>query len=509
AYVAVTSSYLTQTIEGLEGLLQMPFGCGEQNMMMFAPDAYIVRYLRESGQLKPEIMAKAEKLMITGYQRELTYRHSDGSFSAFGESDEEGSLFLTAFVLKCFSQAEDLIYIDDSILDEAEDWITSHQNADGSFDTVGFICHEEIMGGLKGKNALTAYVAIALLEAGEQVASDRAIDFLEGELDGIEDAYTTAIVAYALGLAGSLRAGDAREMLMELAHEDENGLHWGDVVEPLPWGEGEDIMPRGPMMPNRSVAIETTGYATLALIKHGDAFNASRAAKWLVSQRNAYGGYGSTQDTVVALQALTEYATDARADVDLTISIEAGGEEKELRITQDNFDVLQIVEVPINGEVEISVEGRGEAIAQIVERFNLPEAEQGEEILKIEVDYNTTQVEVNDLVEVSVELEFAPPIDMEAGMVVLDVSVPTGFSPVTDSIADVVEKDGQIKRYEIAGRKVIFYIENMLPGDIVAFTFDVKAVYPVKTKGVTSEAYSYYKPEIRGETLGQAMVVAE
>jgi CD109 antigen len=363
------------------------------------------------------------------------------------------------------------------------------------------------MGGLKGKNALTAYVAIALLEAGEQVASDRAIDFLEGELDGIEDAYTTAIVAYALGLAGSSRADDAHEMLMELAHEDENGLHWGDVVEPLPWGEGEDILPRGPMMPNRSVAIETTGYATLALIKHGDAFNASRAAKWLVSQRNAYGGYGSTQDTVVALQSLTEYATDARADVDLTISIEAGGEEKELRITQDNFDVLQIVEVPINGEVEIRVEGRGEAIAQIVERFNLPEAEQGEEILKIEVDYNTTQVEVNDLVEVSVELEFAPPINMEAGMGVLDVSVPTGFSPVTDSIADVVEKDGQIKRYEIAGRKVIFYIENMLPGDIVAFTFDVKAVYPVKAKGVTSEAYSYYKPEIRGETLGQAMVV--
>jgi len=214
-------------------------------------------------------MAKAEKLMITGYQRELTYRHSDGSFSAFGESDEEGSLFLTAFVLKCFSQAEGLIYIDDSVLDEAEDWITSHQNADGSFDTVGFICHEEIMGGLKGKNALTAYVAIALLEAGGQVASDRAIDFLEGELDGIEDAYTTAIVAYALGLAGSSRADDAHEMLMELAHEDENGLHWGDVVEPLPRGEGEDIMPRGPMMPNRSVAIETTGYATLALIKHG------------------------------------------------------------------------------------------------------------------------------------------------------------------------------------------------------------------------------------------------
>jgi len=500
AYVAVTSSYLTQTIEGLEGLIQMPFGCGEQNMIVFAPDVFITKYLEESGQLKPEIMAKAEKLMITGYQRELTYSHRDGSFSAFGESDKEGSLWLTAFVLKCFSQATDLIYIDDSILDEAEDWITAHQNGDGSFDPVGFVCHEEIMGGLEGKNALTAYVVIALLEAGEKVASARAIDFLESELIEIEDAYTMAIVAHALELARSGSTDEAHEKLMGLAHEDEYGLHWGEI---------DEILPRGPMRPSKSVATEATGYATLALIKHGDALNASRAAKWLVSQRNAYGGYGSTQDTVVALQALTEYSTDARADVDLKISIEAGGQKKLLTVTQDNFDVLQVVEVPVNEEVKISVEGKGEAIAQVVERFNLPEAERGDEILKIDVDYNTTQVEVNDLVEVSVELEFAPPIPMEAGMVVLDVSVPTGFAPVRESIAEVVEKDEKIKRYEVAGRKVIFYIENMLPGDVVAFSFNVKAMYPVKAKGVSSQAYSYYKPEIRGETLGQAMVVSE
>ncbi|MEE9583574.1 MAG: alpha-2-macroglobulin family protein, partial [Dehalococcoidales bacterium] len=124
-YIALTSSYLTQTISGLEGLIQMPFGCGEQNMILFAPDVYITKYLEESGQLKPEIMAKAEKLMVTGYQRELTYRRSDGSFSAFGESDETGSLWLTAFVLKSFSQARDLIYIDDSVLEEAKTWITS------------------------------------------------------------------------------------------------------------------------------------------------------------------------------------------------------------------------------------------------------------------------------------------------------------------------------------------------------------------------------------------------
>jgi CD109 antigen len=41
----VTSSYLTQTIDGLEALLQMPMGCGEQNMILFAPDVYITKYL--------------------------------------------------------------------------------------------------------------------------------------------------------------------------------------------------------------------------------------------------------------------------------------------------------------------------------------------------------------------------------------------------------------------------------------------------------------------------------
>ncbi|HEY87875.1 MAG TPA: alpha-2-macroglobulin [Dehalococcoidia bacterium] len=510
AYIALTSSYLTQTIDGLEELIQMPFGCGEQNMVVFAPDVYITKYLQESGQLKPEIMAKAEKLMITGYQRELTYRRSDGSFSAFGQSDSEGSLWLTAFVLKCFAQARGLMYIDDSILEEAAAWISAHQNNDGSFDSVGFVHHQEMMGGLQGKNALTAYVAIALLEAEEKVAAGRAIDYLESELNNIEDAYAMAITTYALELAQSDISGDAYQKLMELAQEDEDGLHWGsrlDEPEPIApkLGRSEQYMSVA-----RTADIEATGYATMALIEHGDSFNASRAAKWLVSRRNAYGGYGSTQDTVVALQALTEYSTGTRADVDLMIKIEATGEEKELRIRQDNFDVLQIVEVPVNEEIQISVQGKGEAIAQVVKRFNLPEIEkEEEEILKVSVDYDVTQVEVNDLVTVSVELEFNPPVEMEAGMVVLDVSVPTGFAPVVESITRVVDEEENIKRYEVAGRKVIFYIENMFPGDIISFDFQVKALYPVKAKSVSSQAYSYYKPEIRGEALSQELTVSE
>ena len=38
------------------------------------------------------------------------------------------------------------------------------------------------MGGVKGKDTLTAYVAIALLEAGETDAADKAIGYLEGRV---------------------------------------------------------------------------------------------------------------------------------------------------------------------------------------------------------------------------------------------------------------------------------------------------------------------------------------
>ena len=92
-------------------------------------------------------------------------------------------------------------------------------------------------------------------------------------------------------------------------------------------------------------------------------------------------------------------------------------------------------------------------------------------------------------------------------MIVLDVSIPTGFVAVTETVTDIVKKEENVKRYEVAGRKVIFYIENMFQGDRLAFSFNVRAIYPVKAKGVSSQAYSYYQPNIRCETLSEEVTV--
>ena len=493
AYVALTGSLMTQSIEGLDQLLQMPFGCGEQNMILFAPNVFVTRYLKETDQLKPEIMAKAEHLMLVGYQREMTYQRRDGSFSAFGDSDAEGSLWLTAFVLKTFAEAQEIIYVDPAVLDAASVWLESHQQSDGSFENVGFLHHQELLGGLQGRDALTAYVAIALLEAGRDMGAVRALRYLESRLEAIDDPYTMAIVAYALALADSSLSRAAYDTLMTMAEEDAAGA--------LYWNGGQGI---------GSAAIETTGYALLALMANGDLVNASQAAKWLAGQRNALGGFGSTQDTVVSLQALSVFSTKVRADVDMTVFLASGDWRKEVRITSENADVLQIVQVPLDSELVMTSEGRGTAVLQSVLRYNVPDRESEiPDVFEITVDYGTESVEVDDLITVTTSVTFNPPEQIEAGMVVLDIAVPTGFEPVRETVAALIEEFEDFKRFEVAGRKVILYIDNLRAGQTIAFAFQARAKYPVRAKEVVSQAYSYYRPEQRGETLGGALTVTE
>lgn len=509
AYLGVTGSYLTQAIEGLEGLIRMPFGCGEQNMILFAPNVFVARYLQATNQMKPEVMAKAESMMITGYQRELIYRRSDGSFSAFGNQDKEGSLWLTAFVLKTFAQAKDLIYIDDSVLASAKAWVVKHQNSDGSFDPVGFVHHQEMLGGLQGKEALTAFVAVALKEAGEADAFSRAVRYLEGALPKAENAYTLALGTYALELAKSPKAAEAYDRLMKAAHEDDGGLYWGGAQpgpEPLRGTNRPDerLLPE---RPNQSAAVETTGYALLALLEHGDRMNASRAARWLVGQRNAYGGYASTQDTVVGLQALTAFAAGAKSDVDATVIVRTSSGQKEVRVSPESADVLQLVDLPVGERATVEVKGKGQVVLQVVRRFNLPQPEPQKPAFQIDVRYGAEQVAVNDLLDIEARIRFTPPEPLKAGMVVVDVAVPTGFAPETATVEAAVKKDARIKRFETAGRKVVFYIEDMAPGDEVRIAFQARALYPVRAQAVASQVYAYYRPEMKGESLGGAVTV--
>lgn len=152
------------TIQNLHQLIRLPTGCGEQNMLKFVPNVVVLDYLKVAGTLQPAIENKAIKYLTSGYQRELTYRHSNGSFSSFGKWDRKGSTWLTAFVAKSFKQAEKYIDIDSKIINEALGWLATIQADNGSFSEFGSISHSVMQGGSAKGIALTAYTAIAFLK---------------------------------------------------------------------------------------------------------------------------------------------------------------------------------------------------------------------------------------------------------------------------------------------------------------------------------------------------------
>lgn len=81
---------------------------------------------------------------------------------------------LSAFVLRCFLQAQDFISIDPMVMQRTAYWLSVQQDPDGSFREPGRVIHTELQGGLDGPVSLTAYVLIALLENDEyKVSSDR------------------------------------------------------------------------------------------------------------------------------------------------------------------------------------------------------------------------------------------------------------------------------------------------------------------------------------------------
>lgn len=52
-------------MQNLQNLLRMPYGCGEQNIVLFT-NIYVLNYLNETGQLTEKIKSKAISCTISG-----------------------------------------------------------------------------------------------------------------------------------------------------------------------------------------------------------------------------------------------------------------------------------------------------------------------------------------------------------------------------------------------------------------------------------------------------------
>ncbi|ESN94943.1 hypothetical protein HELRODRAFT_180050 [Helobdella robusta] len=58
--VTVIGDIIGTALNNIDDLLQMPYGCGEQNLLNLVPDVYLLKYLTESDQLTEEFSQKAK-----------------------------------------------------------------------------------------------------------------------------------------------------------------------------------------------------------------------------------------------------------------------------------------------------------------------------------------------------------------------------------------------------------------------------------------------------------------
>ncbi len=489
AFLHVTPSPVAQTLSGVSELLNMPFGCGEQNMIFLAPDVEVLRYLRAIGELMPEARAQAEYFINVGYQRELTFGTDDGGFAAFGGKD--GSLWLTAFVLSTFSGAREVRDIDEAVLSRAAAMLLGRQEPDGSFRTDQFLIHQEMDGGQSNLYSMTAYVAGALADYGAAAVKDalsRAAGYLRDRRSMVnDDAYSLAIACVALGKVPGFEstAAAVADRLGELAKRDGIGIHW----EPYP--------------------IESTGYAAMALLSLSRP-EAASAIEWLSTQRNSLGGYGqSTQDTVVAIRALVAAASKVRGELDLTLTVLDGeGALASLHIDGTNYDILRTVELPSGraSGLALRAEGSGSVGYQVARKFHVP----GDRLppprdMEIDVAYDAQGIEVDQLVDVKVRVRYSGAKE-RTGMTIVDVGIPTGFQATRASL-DALVSSKVASRIDIAGRKVILYLDGLDRGAALEFAFQVKALFPVKAEPPISRVYEYYDLNVQATTRGKPIVV--
>lgn len=513
-YVKVYPGILSQVVEGLDALLRMPFGCFEQTSSTTYPNVLVMDYMQSTDQTSPEVQMKAEQYINLGYQRLTTFEVPGGGFSLFGNNPPDR--MLTAYGLMEFTDMARVHPVDEAMIDRAAEWLLSQQKNDGSWENDQGLVHEHSWSNLKNDRLpVTAYIVWALTEAGyeDEARTQKGLDYVREFWRDADDAYVLALVANALAAAdpeGSATSA-ALDRLAEMAVVEGNGAYWPSDIATFMGSTGQ------------TGSIETTALAAYVLLRaeqHTDLAN--QALTYLIQQKDSYGTWHSTQATILTLKALLLSVRKGGEGSNATVTVSLNGEETDpIKITADNFDVVQLVsftDKPIHGDnkVRIKVKGEGNLMYQISTRYYLPwemvpAPAPEESLMDITVDYDRTELAVNDIVNVSVRVEL---LEGAARQAIVDLGIPPGFEVLSDDLADLVARHSDLppdhegakfSRFDLTGRQIIVYLESLKAGQPLEFSYRIRARYPIKAQTPPSSAYDYYNPGV-GATSAPAAV---
>ncbi|XP_022104847.1 A.superbus venom factor 1-like [Acanthaster planci] len=506
----VLGSVVETVLGGLDKLLRIPTGCGEQTMLGLGPNVYVYTYLKNTDQFTANLETASRQYIADGVKRELTFRKDDGSFSVW-PSNYDSSTWLTAFVAKVFCKAKEFAFVDERIICKAMEWLITQTQSqdDGSFSETYRVHHREMTGGVQGKASLTAYVLISLLECecdtfNKDDAVARATTFLGEELEKLTRPYAIAITAYALALANSDKAGEAIGMLKDCATYAGGSRYW--AADDSSFGGGQK--PYWYSYRPKAIEVETTSYALLALLTVDDIPYTHAIVNWLSNQENYNGGFVSTQDTVMALQALSEYAYRVQqyeVNIECTVKCEQSDFDQNFELTADDALVrrAEALRVPESSrELNVYVTSSGSGLGQFKFEATYYTPEPDIEDCEFELEINEDENPQVDLQENDDKEYFSYDIQVRylqggnTGMAILEVGLFTGYTAIEEDLEREMENsDGQIQRYETTDHSVVFYFEEIRGLETTRIRFRAERKFEVgKVQPVAVHVYDYYNP---------------
>ncbi|XP_073408852.1 alpha-2-macroglobulin-like protein 1 [Dendrobates tinctorius] len=492
ACIVVVGDGVGISLQNLDNLITMPYGCGEQNMITVCPMVSVLLYLDVTGQLTTTQRDTIISYLQDGYARQLQYKHPDGSFSVFGPSYSEGSSWLTAFTIKCFWQTFSYIFIDINVIDEALVWLGQQQQPDGCFIIRGIVIHTNMKGGVEDDVSHSCYIVMAFLEAGKLPTDPivaQGLLCLRNLAPSIANPYTMALMAYTFALADELAIKQMlliKLFLVVVSSGDD--LYWTYSLQNY----------------QGTASVELSAYIVLALVT-GTAVPASDVAKayrivsWLIKQQSPQGGYGSTQDTVVAIQAVTKFlALTSNPRGSLVITVYNGRTVVvTFRVDETNRLLLQKSPLPnIPGKYRLFVEGNGCVHVQSIAKYNLePVKVRSAFTIDVRVfgDWNSC------IFTIVITVSYIGPRNV-TNMVLIEVGMLSGFIISGQTEKRLLKLD-VVKKVSFQKDVCVIYLDELYLEEQYEFSISIKQEICVRAlEPANIKIYDYYLSEENAET---------
>ena len=474
-----------QAQDGLEGMLQEPYGCFEQTSSTTYPNLLVLRLIEDAPRMRA-VRERARDLVGRGYQRLISYEVSGGGFSWFGEAP--ANQVLTAYGIVEFADMAAVYPVDPELIARTRTWLLSKQRPDGSWAPDASWLHDWSQ--VQGAVSTTAYVAWALAESGARGPElERALAFLRARKEALaEDPYIVALWAAAEGRLQAKGRTAALALLRSLAKADESGgtaYHAGGKTIFYASGAAADV--------------QVTALAVTALDRAGAATEARAGLDWLWRARSPSYGWGTTQSTVLALRAAALAAPKpARAAGRLRV-----------RVDGDDVGVIDLASVNVPGlalakltpgahvlTVEGDVEGALDADLRVSWRGRAaPRAAVAG--LSVALDAPAEPVVIGRTAALTARVR--NPGAEAIAMPTVVVPVPPGFRADGASLRALRAVRG-VSKVEDHGDSIAIYLLDLDPDEEVRLPYGLEATAAVDVLQRPAQAYAYYTPDVRGQS---------